>query len=220
VLHTRLTRLVVDPAVGTAALDACTSFIEHEIGTELEQHPGHLGISVLEDRERGVAIFGSVWATGGEMNGSENREAPLRGELARRAGSPVTVEEYQVPVFEFVERLALPRRGLAAQLARIQVKPSQVDDAIEVVGEYAVPPIAGAPGFCDAFLFADPASGRLITETIWRDLRTRAAAPSVAAIVRTEMPEAEVPDEVTGDTSAKIRGVEDYTLVFSTVREP
>jgi hypothetical protein len=223
VLHTRLTWLAVDlavDAVGTAALDACISYIEEEIGPALEQRPGSLGISVLADRERGVAIFGSVWATSGEMNGSENTEAPLRGELARRAGGPVTVEEYQVPVFELVERLALPRRGLAAQLTRIQVKPSQVDDAIEVVGDYAVPPLVEAPGFCDALLFADPATGRLISETIWRDLPTRAAAPSVAAIVRTEMPEAEVPDEVTGDTSAKIGGVEDYTLVFSSVREP
>lgn len=227
-LHTRLTWLAVDPAVdpavdlavGTAALDACISYIEEEIGPALEQRPGSLGISVLADRERGVAIFGSVWATSGEMNGSENTEAPLRGELARRAGGPVTVEEYQVPVFELVERLALPRRGLAAQLTRIQVKPSQVDDAIEVVGDYAVPPLVEAPGFCDALLFADPATGRLISETIWRDLPTRAAAPSVAAIVRTEMPEAEVPDEVTGDTSAKIGGVADYTLVFSSVREP
>lgn len=222
-LHTRLTWLAVDlavDAVGTAALDACISYIEEEIGPALEQRPGSLGISVLADRERGVAIFGSVWATSGEMNGSENTEAPLRGELARRAGGPVTVEEYQVPVFELVERLALPRRGLAAQLTRIQVKPSQVDDAIEVVGDYAVPPLVEAPGFCDALLFADPATGRLISETIWRDLPTRAAAPSVAAIVRTEMPEAEVPNEVTGDTSAKIGGVEDYTLVFSSVREP
>jgi hypothetical protein len=206
VLHTRLTRL----AVAASALDACTSFIENEIRTQLEQHPGHLGIFVLEDRDRSVAIFGSVWATSGEMNGSENTEAPLRGELTKRAGGPVTVEEYQVPVFELVERLALPRSGLAARLTRIQVKPSQVDDAIEVVGDYAVPPLVEAPGFCDALLFADPASGRLITETVWRDARTRAAAPSVAAIVRTEMPDAEVPDGA----------VEDYALVFSSVQEP
>jgi hypothetical protein len=216
VLHTRLTLLAVD----TAALDACISYIEQEIGPALERRPGSLGISVLEDRERGVAIFGSVWATSGEMNGSENTEAPLRAELAGRAGGPLTVEEYQVPVFELVEQLALPQRGLAAQLTRIQVKPSQVDDAIEVVGDYAVPSLVQAPGFCDALLFADGSSGRLISETIWRDPRARRAAPSVATIVRTEMPDAEVPDEVTGDTSAKIRDVEDYTLVFSTVREP
>jgi hypothetical protein len=216
VLHTRLTRLAVD----TAALDACISYMEREIGPALEQRPGRLGISVLADRERGVAIFGSVWATEAEMNGSENAEAPLRAELARRADGPVTTEEYQVPVFELVERPALPRRGLAAQLTRIQVKPSQVDDAIEVIGDYAVPPLVEAAGLCDALLFADPASGRLISETIWRDLRTRTAAPSVAAIVRAEMPDAEVPGQVTGDTGAEIRGVEDYTLVFSTVREP
>lgn len=215
-LHTRLTWLAVDPA----ALDACISFIEREIGPALEERPGSLGISVLEDQERGVAIFGSVWATSGEMSGSENTEAALRGELTRRAGGPVTVEEYQVPVFELVERLALPRRGLAVRLTRIQVKPSQVDDAIEVIGDYAVPPLVEAPGFCDALLFAETASGRLISETVWRNPQTRAAAPSVAAIVRTEMPDAEVPDEVTGDTSAQIRTVEDYNLVFSTVREP
>lgn len=215
-LHTRLTRLAVD----ATALDACISYIEQEIGPALERRPGSLGISVLEDGERGVAIFGSVWATSDEMHGSENTEAPLRGELARRAGGPVTVEEFQVPVFELVEQLALPRRGLAAQLTRIQVSPSQVDDAIEVVGEYAVPSLVQAPGFCDALLFADGSSGRLISETIWRDLRARAAAPSVAAIVRAEMPEAEVPDEVTGDSGAKIGDVEDYTLVFSSLREP
>jgi hypothetical protein len=205
VLHTRLTRL----AGSAPSLDACTSYIEHEIGTELEQHPGHLGILVLEDRERGEALFGSIWATSGEMHGSENAEAPLRRELATRSGGPVTVEEYQVPVFELVEQLALPQRGLAARLTQIQVKPSQMDDAIEVVGEYAVPPLADAPGFCDALLFADPASGRLIAGSVWREARTRAAAPSVAAIVRTEMPDAEVPDDF-----------EDYNLVFSTVREP
>lgn len=215
-LHTRLTRLAVDPA----ALDACTSYIEHEIGSALEQRPGSLGIFVLEDPERGVAVFGSIWAASGEMSGSENAEVPLRAELVRRAGGPVTVEEYQVPVFELVERLALPRRGLAARLTRIQVRPSQVDDAIEVFGDYAVPSLVQAPGFCDALLFADPASGRLITESVWRDARAREASPSVAAIVTTEMPDAEVPDEVTGDTSAQIRAVEDYTLAFSTVREP
>jgi hypothetical protein len=206
VLHTRLTWIAVD----AAKLDACTSYVEEEIGPALEQRPGGLGIFILEDRERGVAIFGSIWASSGEMSGSDNTEAPLRGELARRAGGPVTVDEYQVPVFELVERLALPRRGLAARLTRIRVKPSQVDDAIEVVGDYAVPPLVEAPGFCDALLFADPSTGRLITETVWRDTGTRAAAPSVATIVRAEMPAAEFPDAA----------VEDYNLVFSTVREP
>jgi hypothetical protein len=207
VLHTRLSRIAAD----AAALDECLAYIEREIRPELEARPGSLGISVLADREQGVAIFGSVWGTGAEMSGSENTEAPLRGELARRAGGPVTVEDYQVPVYELVEREALPQRGHAVRLTRIQVRPSEVDDAIEVVGDIAVPSLIVTPGFCDALLFADPASGRLISETVWRDPAARAAAPSVAAIVRTE-----VPDEA----GREIRAVEDYTLVFSSMREP
>jgi hypothetical protein len=207
VLHTRLNRIAAD----AAALDACVSYIEHQIRPVLEARPGSLGISVLEDRERGVAIFGSIWATSHEMSGSEDTEAPLRGELARRAGSPVTVEDYQVPIFELVVRQAPPDSGYAVRLTRLQVRPSQVDDVIEVVGDIAMPSLIETPGFCDTLLFADPASGRLISETVWRDTRARAAAPNLAAIVR-----AEVPDEAGGE----IRAVEDYTQVFSTVREP
>lgn len=206
-LHTRLNRIAADPA----ALDGCVSYIEREIRPALEARTGSLGISVLEDRERGVAIFGSVWATAPEMSGSEDTEVPLRGELARLAGGPVSVEGYQVPVFELVERPALPRRDYAVRLTRMQVRPSQVDDVIEVVGDIAVPSLIETPGFCDALLFADPASGHLISQTVWRDPRARAASPNVAAIVR-----AEVPDEAGGE----IRAVEDYALVFSSVREP
>lgn len=50
--------------------------------------------------------------------------------------------------------------------------------------------------------------GSLGISVLWRDARARAAAPSVAAILRTE-----APDEVAS-------AVEDYALVFSTVLEP
>jgi hypothetical protein len=97
------------------------------------------------------------------------------------------------------------------RLTRIQVKPSQALDVIEVIGDIAVPSLAETPGFCAALLFADPESGRLISETVWRDPDARAAAPSVAAIIR-----AQVPDEAGGE----IRAVADYSLVFSSIREP
>jgi hypothetical protein len=207
VLHTRLNRIAANAPV----LDGCVSYIEREIRPVLEGRPGSLGVSVLEDRERGVAIFGSVWTTSAEMNGSEDTEVPLRGELARRAGGPVTVEDYAVPIFELVDQRPLPRRGLAVRLTRIQVLPSQVDDVIEVVGDIGVPSLIETPGFCDALLFAHQASGRLISETVWRDPRARAASPNVAALVRTEFPD---------DASGEIHAVEDYTLVFSSVQEP
>jgi hypothetical protein len=207
VLHIRLNRIAAD----ALALDGCVAYIESEIRPALENREGTLGISVLADRERGAAIFGSVWASSLVMSASEETEAPFRAELAKRAGAPVTVEEYQIPIFAIFAREALLRGGQAVRLTRILVNPSQVDDVIEVVGDEAVPSLAEAPGFCGVLLFAHPESGRLISETVWRDPRARAAAPSVAAIIR-----AEVPDEIGGE----IRAVADYSLVFSSLREP
>ena len=36
-------------------------------------------------------------------------------------------------------------------------------------------------------LFADPASGQLVSETVWRDPHARAARPSVAEMIRAEV---------------------------------
>jgi hypothetical protein len=156
------------------------------------------------------------------MSASEETEAPLRAELAKRAGTPVIVWDYQVPISVIFDYALLLLGGQAVRLTRIQVKPSQVDDVIEVVGDEVVPSLSEAPGFRAALLFADPASGRMISETIWRDPRARAAAPSVAAIIRREFPD-EAGSDIPGfpdEGGAEICGVTDYSLVFSSIRDP
>ena len=58
-------------------------------------------------------------------------------------------------------------------------------------------------------LFADPASGQLVSETVWRDPGVRAASPGVAALIRADVLQA---------ASCLIRVVKDYNLVFSSAR--
>jgi hypothetical protein len=217
VLHIRLSRIAADPP----ALDDCVAYIKSEARQAVEFRPGSLGISVLADRTEGAALFGSVWVSWEAMSASEETEAPLRAELAKRAGTPVTVWDYQIPISVIFDPVLL-LGGQAVRLTRIQVKPSQVDDVIEVVGDEVVPSLSEAPGFRAALLFADPASGRMISETIWRDPRARAAAPSVAAIIRREFPD-EAGSDIAGfldEGGAEICGVADYSLVFSTIRDP
>ena len=113
----------------------------------MEFRPGSLGISVLADRAEGAALFGSVWASSEAMSASEETEAPLRAELAKRAGPPVTVEDYQVPISVIFDHAILLLGGQAVRLTRIQVKPSQVDDVIEVVGDEVVPSLSEAARF-------------------------------------------------------------------------
>jgi hypothetical protein len=90
------------------------------------------------------------------VSASEETEAPLRAGLARRAGMPVTAGDCQVPVSVIFDYAVLLRGGQAVRLTRIQVKPSQVDDVIEVAGDEAVPSLSEAPGFRAALLFAGP----------------------------------------------------------------
>ena len=215
-LHIRLSGIAADPA----ALDDCVAYIKTVARTVVEFRPGSLGISVLANRAEGAALFGSVWASSEAMSASEETEAPQRAELAERAGRPVTVEEYQIPISVIFDHAFLLLGGQAVRLTRIQVKPSQVDDVIEVVGGEVVPSLSEAPGFRAALLFADPASGRMISETIWRDPGARAAAPSVAAIIRREFPD-EAGSDIPGfldEGGAEICGVADYSLVFSSIR--
>ena len=203
-MHVRFSQLTADPQV----LAGCVRYIERSVRPVLASLHGSLGLSLLGRAESGVAIFESFWATHDAVYLSEETEARCRGELARRIGRPVTAEDYQVPVFERQGPLA---GGEAARLTRIEVKPAGVQDVIDVFGDTAVPRLAESPGFCGALLFAAPASGQLMSETMWRDAQSRSASPNVAEMIRAE---------VLAEAHCEIRAVEDYALVFSSARKP
>ena len=162
---------------------------------------------MLASRESGAAVLESFWASRDALTESEQPAALTRGELARRAGGPVTSEQYQLAIFE---REDLLQGGEEVRLTRIEVKPSSVADVIEVFGDSAVPSLAETAGFRSALLFADPDSGHLISESAWRDPQARAASPSVAAVIRSDLLEA---------AHCLIRAVDDYSLVFSSARK-
>ena len=164
-------------------------------------------MSLHANPERGVAIAESFWASHNALRDSERTAGPIRSELTRRAKGTVTVERYSVPVFE---REAPVRGGEGARLTRIDVQPKAVDDIVEAFGDTAVPSLAVTAGFCSALLFADRASGHLISETVWRDPQALAASRSTCAAIRADAVEA---------TKCVIRTVEEYILVFSTVRK-
>ena len=201
-LHTRLDLITADPA----ALGRCITYIASEVRPAAESLPGSLGLSLLASRESGAVVLESFWASRDELEASEQAAALTRTELAQRAGGPVISEQYQVSVFE---REALLHGGEEVRLTRIEVKPSAVADVIEVFGDSAVPGLAETDGFRSALLFADPGSGHLISESAWRDPQARAASPSVAAVIQSDLLAA---------AHCLIRAVDDYSLVFSSAR--
>jgi len=199
-MHVRFSLITADPPV----LAGCVGYLQDEARPVVESQHGSLGLALLE--EPGVVIFESFWATHEALWLSEETEAVFRGELARRVERPLKAEDYQVAVFE---REGPP--GEAVRLTRMEVKPAGVADVVDVYGDTAVPWLAGTPGFRETLLFADPAGGQLISQTGWRDPAARAASPSVAEMIRSE---------VLADDDCQIGAVEDYRLVFDSARKP
>jgi hypothetical protein len=199
-MHVRFSLVAADPRV----LAGCIGYLQDEARPVMESQHGSLGLALLE--QPGVVIFESFWATHEALWLSEETEAVFRAELARRVKRPVKAEDNQVTVFE---RDGPP--GKAVRLTRIQVKPAGAADVVAVYGDTVVPWLADTPGFRETLLFADPADGQLISQTGWQDLAARAASPSVAEMIRSE---------VLADDDCQIPAAEDYRLVFTSARKP
>jgi heme-degrading monooxygenase HmoA len=202
-LHVRFNFLTADPL----RLGDSVKFIESEVRPQVDSQPGSLGTSLYTDPDAGLAILESFWASDDAMHASEHTVSSSRREAVKRAAGTVSVERYEVPVFELE---APVRSGASMRLTRMDVEPSQVEDAVEVYGDTAVPWLAETRGFCSALLLVDPQTGHTISETLWRDEATLAETRSLAAAVRVDTVSA---------TGCVIRAVEEYGLVSTSARK-
>lgn len=202
-LHVRFNFLTADPH----RLGDSVKFIESEVRPQVDSQPGSLGTSLYTDPEAGLAILESFWASDDAMHASEHTVSSSRREAVKRAAGTVSVERYEVPVFELEAPM---RSGAGMRLTRMDVEPSQVEDAVEVYGDTAVPWLAETRGFCSTLLLVDPQTGHTISETLWRDEETLAETRSLAAAVRVDTVSA---------TGCVIRAVEEYGLVSTSARK-
>jgi len=202
-LHVRFNFITADPV----RLADSIKFIESEVRPQVDSQPGSLGTALYTDPEPGLAILESFWASEDAMAASEHAVMPNRRETIKRVAGTVSVERYEVPVFELETPV---RRGAGLRLTRMDVEPSQVEDAVEGYGDTAVPWLADTEGFCSALLLVDPQTGHAISETVWRDKDALADSRSLAASVRVDTVAA---------TGCVIRAVEEYGLIYTSARK-
>jgi hypothetical protein len=203
-MHVRLSQVAGDPQAVSDAL----RYIEYVVRPAVETQPGSMGLALNVGAQPGVMLVESFWATAEALHASERAVAPGRGEAALLGGQTVTVERYQLPVFE---QDVPGGGGEGVRLARMDAEPSAVDDVIEVYGDTFVPWLAETPGFHGALLCADRASGRLISQDIWHDRPALDAAATVVAAARTA---------VARSAPCTIRSVQEHLQVFSSARKP
>lgn len=201
--HSRLDVITADPQ----RLEEAVSCFESAVRPEVESQPGSLGISLYTKPDLGMAVLDSVWASLDALAGSEQVAAAARRDAVRRAAATVSVERYQMPVFELDRPLDA---GAGLRFTRMDIEPSLVEDGVEEFGDDVVPWLADTTGFLSAQLLVDTETGRAVSETNWLDADALAASRSVAAAMEVEMRDA---------GGWNIRAVEEYSLVYSSARK-
>jgi steroid delta-isomerase-like uncharacterized protein len=141
------------------------------------------------------------------MTASEQAVQVSRKEVTERMRASVTVEHYEVPVFV---RRSRPEAGAGVRLARVECAPGNIDAFIEEFRNTAVPSLMDMPGLASAHLLTDRTSGRCAVITAWRDKAALAASRAASARLRAD---------AAAIMHLQIRAVEEYELVFTSVRD-
>jgi heme-degrading monooxygenase HmoA/predicted ester cyclase len=201
-MHARINMLTGDPA----RLDEATRYLEGTVRPHVEALHGNRGLAFLTNADLGVCLIASYWDTHDAMTASEQAVQVSRKEVTEMLGGTVTVEHYEVPVFV---RRSRPQAGAGVRLTRFDAAVGSIDANIEEFRNTAVPALTDMPGLCSAHMMADRVTGRCIVVTAWEDMGALGASRSATARLR-------------GDAAMRshlqVRAVEEYKLVFSSVR--
>lgn len=201
-MHLRATLITADPA----RLEEAVRFVETDARKLVEDEPGNLGMSLKVNNTLGVAVVHSFWVSADAMRESDKHVRSTRDAAAARAGGTVSAETYRVAS---VARVAPWVSGRAVRVTRADADPSQLDKVVAAYEDTAVPWLTETAGFCGALFVAQQRTGRTVIETIWSDEAALAESRGVAAAIRVDTAAA---------ADLAVRGLEEYSLLFSTVR--
>src|SRR5690348_9336065 len=202
-MHVRMNMLAGDPA----RLDEATRYLEGTVRPDVEAQHGNRGLACLTNADLGVCVVASYWDTLDAMTASEQAVQVSRKEVTELLGGTVTVEHYEVPAFV---RRSRPQRGAGVRLSRVDCAPASLDAVIEEFRNTVVPALTAMAGLCSAHMMTDRATGRCIVITAWDDMDALAASRPATARLRAD---------VAAVTHLQVRSVEEYKLVFSSVRD-
>jgi heme-degrading monooxygenase HmoA len=202
-MHVRMNLLTGDPG----RLDEATRYLEATVRPHVEGQDGNRGLAVLANPGLGTCVIASYWDSADAMTASESAVEVSRKEITELIRGTVTIEHYEVPVFV---RRSRPAPGAGVRMTRIDGNPAGLDAATEEFRRTAVPALMDMPRLCSAQLMVDRATGRCIVVTAFEDMDAMAASRAGAAGLRASM---------AALAHITVRGVEEYGLTFSSVRE-
>jgi heme-degrading monooxygenase HmoA len=203
-MDVRMNMFAGDPA----RIGELTRYLEATARPNVEGQHGNRGLACLANASLGVCMVASYWENSDAMSASEQAVQVSRKEMTELLDGTVTVEHYEVPAFV---RLSRPAAGAGVRLTRLECPPAAIDGLAEEFRSSAVPALMDMAGLCSAHMLADRATGRCVVITAWEDEAAMAASRGPGARLRASMADRA--------PHVQFRGVEEYTLLFSSVRE-
>lgn len=202
-MYVRIYALTGDPA----RLGAATRYLEEKLRPQVEAQPGSRGMAVLSNADLGICMISTYWDSADAMAAGERAVEVPPKEVTEMMGATVAAEQYEVPVFI---RKGRPGPGAGVRMTRIDCDPAEISTAIEEFRHRTGPALLDMPGLDSAQFLVDRGTGRGIAVSTWEDMEILASTRSRVAALRTDLATV---------TRAQVRGVQEYMLNFSTVRE-
>ena len=146
------------------------------------------------------------WVSHDAMRESERVEAGVRDEAIRLALGTASVERFRRAS---LTRVGREEGGAGVRHTVYQMDPAALDEAIAGYEDTAVPWLTETDGFVSAALLVDHRSGRQLSQTIWRD---------IDALVKSRSPAAAIRVDAVAATDSAVVALDEYGLVFRSVR--
>jgi len=202
-MHVRINMLAGDPAM----LGEATRYLERTVLPHVEAQHGSRGLACLTNADLGTCLIASYWDSIDAMTSSEQAIQVSRKEVTERLHGTVSVEMYDAPVFI---RRSRPHAGAGVRIARVDCAPTRIDGFIEEFRNTGVPVLTDMQGLASAQLLTDRTTGHCMVITAWQDMDAMVASRSETARQRSN---------AAANANLQVRSVEEYKLVFSSVRE-
>jgi hypothetical protein len=189
-------------------MDAGIAYVRDTVLPAVEHMSGCVGLSLLADRERAIAIVTTAWADDTAMHATTETVKGMRARTADVFGGTAEVKAWEVGL--------LHRKHQAPDGARTRViwssgDPADMDAAIATWRVSVLPHLDQLPGFCSVSLLGDRQTGESATAITYDSRADMERANQQASAMRAEIAHA---------TDALITEIAEFDLVVAHLRVP
>ena len=205
-MYARSTRIHAMPE----AADKGIEFVRDQVWPMVKGMDGCLGMSMIVDRESGLGITTTSWATAEALAASRGPVAPLRDRATEILDTQHLPEVAEWEIAS-MHRAHHSEPGTCVRAAWSRVDPSAVEGALEFYKFALLPQIEQLDGFVSASLMVDRATGRGVTSVAFESSGAMAATREQADYLRARS---------TQEANVEFLDVGEFELVFAHLHVP